>query len=91
MQEHTLADLYFISCRTLYFHLHQLAGPKGVQLKVKDPEKYQFRPKAMLKDIVCTFLNFASFEGFHAAAAANRYIEADFDKAVSIIKRVSYY
>jgi ubiquitin conjugation factor E4 B len=33
----------------LNYFLYQLAGPQRKSLTVKDPEKYEFRPKQLLK------------------------------------------
>ena len=35
----------------LNYFLLQLAGPKRKSLTVKDPEKYEFKPKQLLKQV----------------------------------------
>lgn len=35
----------------LNYFLFQLAGPQRKSLNVKDPEKYEFKPKQLLKQV----------------------------------------
>mmetsp|Transcript_15406 Transcript_15406/g.42707 ORF Transcript_15406/g.42707 Transcript_15406/m.42707 type:complete len:1141 (+) Transcript_15406:200-3622(+) len=51
--------------------LKKLVGSKGVELKVKDPEQYEFRPKEMLRDLCAIFALFASASEFQQQCAKN--------------------
>ncbi|KAE8878561.1 hypothetical protein PF005_g15297 [Phytophthora fragariae] len=68
--------------------LVKLAGPRGVELKVNNPEQYKFRPKTMLKEIVETLLHFAHYPSFLEAVAANGYYDGQvFRKCAHIVAR----
>ncbi|GLE08765.1 hypothetical protein PINS_up020180 [Pythium insidiosum] len=68
--------------------LVKLAGPRGVELKVNNPEQYKFRPKEMLREIVETLLHFASYESVQRAVASNGYYDSVvFRKCVTILRR----
>ncbi|DAZ93776.1 TPA: hypothetical protein N0F65_008043 [Lagenidium giganteum] len=68
--------------------LVKLAGPRGVDLKVSNPEQYRFRPKEMLKEIVETILHFANCESFQKAMATNGFYDGPiFVKCVQILRR----
>jgi ubiquitin conjugation factor E4 B len=49
--------------------LVKLVGSRGLELKVDDPEKYEFRPKEMLRDLCSIFALFSSSEIFQAECA----------------------
>jgi len=53
----------------LNYFLVQLAGPNYHNLRVKKPEKYNFKPKWLLKMIATTYLNFTKFDEFPIAVA----------------------
>ncbi|GAA6013068.1 hypothetical protein JCM10207_006159 [Rhodosporidiobolus poonsookiae] len=53
----------------LDMNLHTLAGPRCVDLKVKQPDKYRFKPEALLKDVISIFENLGPHEQFQAAVA----------------------
>ena len=40
-------------------------GSKGLEIKVDNPESYNFRPKEMLKEICTTISQFSTQPGFH--------------------------
>ncbi|KAI0244575.1 Ubiquitin conjugation factor E4 [Massospora cicadina] len=44
----------------LNYTLAALAGPRCSQLKVKRPERYQFRPRALLTEIITIYLHLSS-------------------------------
>lgn len=68
--------------------LVKLAGPRGLELKVNNPEQYKFRPKEMLREIVETLLHFAHYPSFQQAVATNGYYDAQvFNKCASILER----
>lgn len=69
--------------------LVKLCGPRGVELRVANPEEYKFRPKVMLKEIVETILHFASFESFQLSVARSGFYNPSiFIKALTILKRI---
>jgi len=53
----------------LNYFLVQLAGPNHQSLRVKNLEKYNFKPKWLLKVIATTYLNFVNFDEFPLAVA----------------------
>ncbi|KAF1780377.1 Ubiquitin conjugation factor E4, core [Phytophthora cactorum] len=66
----------------------KLAGPRGLELKVNNPEQYKFRPKVMLKEIVETLLHFAQYPSFLEAVATNGYYDGPvFRKCAHIVAR----
>lgn len=68
--------------------LVKLAGPRGLELKVNNPEQYKFRPKEMLKEIVETLLHFAHYPSFRQAVATNGYYDGPvFSKCAAILER----
>ncbi|KAG6616925.1 Ubiquitin conjugation factor E4 [Phytophthora cinnamomi] len=68
--------------------LVKLAGPRGVELKVNNPEQYKFRPKTMLKEIVETLLHFAHYPSFLEAVATNGFYDGQvFHKCAHIVAR----
>lgn len=40
-------------------------GSKGLEIKVDNPESYNFRPKEMLREICTTISQFSTQPGFH--------------------------
>lgn len=69
--------------------LVKLAGPRGVELKVANPEQYKFRPREMLREIVETMLHFAEYPSFVEAVAINGYYDENvFSKSAHIVKRL---
>ncbi|CAH0519935.1 unnamed protein product [Peronospora belbahrii] len=66
----------------------KLAGPRGLELKVNNPEQYKFRPKVMLKEIVETLLHFAHYPSFLDAVATNGFYDGQvFRKCAHIVAR----
>ncbi|ORZ40231.1 ubiquitin elongating factor core-domain-containing protein [Catenaria anguillulae PL171] len=53
----------------LDYNLSYLVGPKCSELKVKDPEKYHFRPKKLLGNLIDVYLHLAPFDDFARAVA----------------------
>jgi ubiquitin conjugation factor E4 B len=43
--------------------LNKLVGSSGLDLKVANPETYNFRPKEMLQDLCVVFSSFAAADG----------------------------
>ena len=73
----------------LDYNLEALAGSKCRDLKVKNPEKYKFDPKALLSDIVQVFLNLSDEGDFASAVAADgrSYKRELFEGTVEILRR----
>ncbi|KAF8895484.1 ubiquitin conjugation factor E4 [Infundibulicybe gibba] len=53
----------------LDYNLHALVGPKYQELKVREPEKLKFNPRALLSDLIQVFLNLADQPEFVLAVA----------------------
>jgi ubiquitin conjugation factor E4 B len=73
----------------LDYNLDALVGPKCQELKVKDPAKYKFDPKALLSDILQVFLNLSKENEFLIAVAGDgrSYRKSLFDRAADIAQR----
>lgn len=55
---------------TMLLHvLTKLVGSKGLELKVDNPDQYEFRPKEMLRDLCAIFALFASYKPFQEECA----------------------
>ena len=70
----------------LDYNLDALAGPRCSELKVKNPEKYKFQPRALLVDILEVYLSLSE-QGEFARAVANdgrSYKKELFEKAAKI-------
>ncbi|KAG2383559.1 hypothetical protein C9374_004230 [Naegleria lovaniensis] len=74
----------------LNYFLVELAGPQCQNLKVKDPEKYQFNPKYLLTEITDTYIHFSPYEEFARAVARDeRSFKADvFERVVAILRKI---
>ncbi|KAK4046180.1 Ubiquitin conjugation factor E4 [Microbotryomycetes sp. JL201] len=70
----------------LDMNLSLLAGPKCQDLKVREPEKYRFRPKELLSDLLDIFLQLAPHSQFQNAVAKDgrSYSKALFERAKRI-------
>ncbi|PFH54088.1 hypothetical protein AMATHDRAFT_136414 [Amanita thiersii Skay4041] len=73
----------------LDYNLVALAGPKYQDLKVREPEKYKFNPKALLNDILQVFANLSDQPEFVKALARDgrSYSKELFDRACDIALR----
>ncbi|KAL3916693.1 MAG: hypothetical protein SGILL_005062 [Bacillariaceae sp.] len=69
--------------KTLNHVLQKIIGGKGMELKVKDPEQYDFRPKELLRDLCAIFALFASNEVFQESCAEHNCKPEDLRSAVS--------
>ncbi|TFK40817.1 ubiquitin elongating factor core-domain-containing protein [Crucibulum laeve] len=75
----------------LDYNLHVLVGPRYQTLKVRDPAKLKFDPKALLSDILQVFLNLCD-QGEFVKAVANdgrSYSKELFESAAEIAIRRS--
>jgi ubiquitin conjugation factor E4 B len=73
----------------LNYNLVVLVGPSYNELKVQNPEKYQFDPKELLLQLSSIFINLSKNEDFiKAVARDSRSFEPDnFYKAINILKK----
>ena len=73
----------------LNFNLEALVGPKCNNLRVRNPEKYKFNPKALLSEITDVYLNLRTFEPFVKAIAleGRSYRPELFTKLQSVLEK----
>ncbi|KAJ1970184.1 Ubiquitin conjugation factor E4 [Dispira parvispora] len=71
----------------LNYNLQGMVGPKCMELKVKNPEKYHFRPRQLLCMILDVYLHLAHYPEFiRAVARDGRSYKKDwFLKAIKIV------
>ncbi|KAB1211486.1 putative ubiquitin conjugation factor E4 [Morella rubra] len=77
----------------LNYFLLQLVGPQRKSLSLKDPEKYEFRPKHLLKQIVYMYVHLArgDTENIFPAAISKdgrSYNEQLFGAAADVLRRI---
>ncbi|XP_022741751.1 probable ubiquitin conjugation factor E4 isoform X2 [Durio zibethinus] len=77
----------------LNYFLLQLVGPQRKSLTLKDPEKYEFRPKELLKQIVHIYVHLAKGDAkniFPAAISSDgrSYNEQLFSAAADVLWRI---
>ncbi|KAK6928136.1 U-box domain [Dillenia turbinata] len=77
----------------LNYFLLQLVGPQRKSLSLKDPEKYEFRPKQLLKQIVNIYVHLARGDKENIFPAAiskdgRSYNEQLFSAAVDVLRRI---
>jgi ubiquitin conjugation factor E4 B len=67
-----------------------LGGPRGLELKVDNPESYGFRPRALLKDLITATLNLAREPAFvEAVAQSGMWRAGEWDKVASVVERIA--
>lgn len=71
----------------LDYNLESLVGPKQRDLRVDNPEEYNFNAKALLADIIDVYLNLSKKSNFHVAIARDgrSYKPANFEAAAKIL------
>ena len=69
--------------------LTKLVGSKGLDLKVENPEQYEFRPKEMLRDLCAIFALFASATEFQIECAKSGCDPALLSSAVKTCRRLN--
>jgi len=75
---------------TMLLHvLTKLVGSKGLDLKVDNPEQYEFRPKEMLRDLCAIFALFAPSEVFQVECAKSGCDPALLRSAVKTCRRLN--
>ncbi|KAF5748953.1 ubiquitin conjugation factor E4 [Tripterygium wilfordii] len=77
----------------LNYFLLQLVGPQRKALTLKDPEKYEFRPKQLLKQIVCIYVHLAKGDTENCFPAAisrdgRSYNDQLFSAAADVLRRI---
>ncbi|KAG8384649.1 hypothetical protein BUALT_Bualt04G0139900 [Buddleja alternifolia] len=77
----------------LNYFLLQLVGPQRKSLTLKDPEKYEFRPKLLLKQIVNIYVNLARGDKDNIFPSAiikdgRSYNEQLFGAAADVLRRI---
>lgn len=77
----------------LNYFLLQLVGPQRKSLTLKDPEKYEFRPKQLLKQIVYIYVHLAKGDTENIFPAAiskdgRSYNEQLFSAAADVLRRI---
>jgi len=72
----------------LDYNLESLVGPRCINLKVKTPEKYQFKPRELLLSISKVFINLSKEEEFlNAVSQDSRSFKLEnFQKAEEILR-----
>ncbi len=72
----------------LDYNLDALVGPKSNELKVDNPQEYEFRPRTLLSEILDVYLNLRSKDNFILAVARDgrSYKPANFQKATAIFQ-----
>ncbi|KAL9605007.1 MAG: hypothetical protein Q9219_000195 [cf. Caloplaca sp. 3 TL-2023] len=70
----------------LDYNVDALVGPKSSELKVENPQDYDFQPRVLLADILDVYLNLRNKENFILAVARDgrSYKPANFQKATAI-------
>lgn len=73
----------------LNYNLEALVGPKCNSLRVRNPEKYRFNPKALLSEITDVYLNLKSFTPFVEAISRDgrSYRSELFAKLQGVLER----
>lgn len=75
----------------LDYNLDVMVGPKSSNLKVRNPEQYNFDPKALLSALVDVYLNLAHSPPFILAVARDgrSYKPSNLEKATLILRKWS--
>lgn len=70
-------------------NLESLVGPKCGELKVNNPQKYSFNPKALLKSLTTVYINLSDESEFVSAVARDgrSFNKEMFERAVHILAR----
>lgn len=69
--------------------LTKLVGSKGLELKVENPENYEFRPKEMLRDLCAIFALFAEAKPFQIECAKSGCDPELLSSAVKTCRRLN--
>jgi len=70
--------------------LTKLVGAKGLELKVDNPENYNFRPKEMLRDLCSIFASFSTAIEFQVECYKSGYYNPDLvSKSIKTCRKLS--
>lgn len=84
-----LPDMCSRLANMLLFVLNKLVGSRGLDLKVDNPESYNFKPKEMLQDLCVIFSSFAAADEFQVACAKSGYYTPDLmNKSVKTCRKL---
>ena len=85
----TMAEIVDRVAAMLDYTLDTIVGPKANQLKVDEPQKYKFAPRALLSEFIDIYLNLSVSEAFVFAVARDgrSYKPVNFDSATRILTR----
>lgn len=73
----------------LDYNLDAMVGPKQSNLRIENPQEYNFNPKQLLAEIIDVYLNLREKENFILAVARDgrSYKPSNFAQATTIMKR----
>ncbi|KAF1987879.1 ubiquitin conjugation factor E4 [Aulographum hederae CBS 113979] len=73
----------------LDYNLDALTGPKQTNLKVENPQEYNFRPSELLADLLSVYINLGGKSNFQYAVARDgrSYKPSNFKAAIKIMNR----
>lgn len=82
-------EIVFRLAGMLDYNLEALAGPKCNNLRVRDPEKYRFNPKALLGEITTIYINLCHKKPFVEAIARDgrSYKPETFELAINVLTK----
>lgn len=88
-QSFTIIEIVDRLAGMLNYNLTVLVGPRYNELKVEEPEKYQFDPKELLFQLCSIFINLSKCEEFVKAVARDlrSFEPKNFYKAIGILKK----
>jgi len=73
------------------YFLEALAGPRCRQLKVKNPDKYEFHPRKLLQQLITVYLHLGRNQQFRESMAreGRSYSNELMQRAITILRRES--
>ncbi|CAN3476366.1 E4 ubiquitin-protein ligase Ufd2p [Diutina catenulata] len=91
-QAFTLTEVVDRLAAMVDYNLAALVGPKCSNLKVEQPEKYQFDPKRTLADLCTIYVNLAGQKEFMVAVSRDQrsFSLAHFQKAEQVLLNKTY-
>jgi len=83
------SDLVERVAEMINYYINKFNGPRVISLKVKEPKKFGFRPKILMREIIRIFLVFAEDQAFLKATASDErsYDTSVFAKAAANFER----
>jgi ubiquitin conjugation factor E4 B len=85
----TVASIVSRLAAMLNLNLVTLVGPRGAELNVMNPEKYNFRPKQLLADLVAIYLHLGTSSAFIDAVVndGRSYKPEIFNKTIATLSK----